>query len=113
MACALQLRRRRCSSLASLGYATTPTPWHELAAGSRIQNDWVHYFMRFNALRLNHGKCELVGRRHHGLPLTEAAARCSGIAIEGHALVPVAHDQPIRYLGVHCRFDGSWDAQQA
>ena len=33
--------------------------------------------------------------------------------IDGHAVTPVAHNVAIRYLGVHCRFDGGWTAQHA
>jgi hypothetical protein len=36
----------------------------------------------------------------------------AGISIQGQALVPVPHNQAIRYLGVHCCFDGSWQAQR-
>jgi hypothetical protein len=35
-----------------------------------------------------------------------------GIAVDGLVLNPLPHDQPIRYLGVHTSFDGSWSAQQ-
>ena len=45
--------------------------------------------------------------------MTAADLQLHGIEIEGNSLAPVAHDQPIRYLGVHCRFDGSWHAQHA
>ena len=76
-------------------------------------NDWVHYFMRFNTLRLNHAKCELVGRSADGEPVTAAAVAAAGITIDGHAVTPVAHNVAIRYLGVHCRFDGGWTAQHA
>src|SRR5690606_10950089 len=31
----------------------------------------------------------------------------------GHAITPLQHNTPIRYLGVHCRFDGDWSAQHA
>lgn len=36
-----------------------------------------------------------------------------GITIECHAIAPVDYCTPIRYLGVHCRFDGDWSAQHA
>jgi hypothetical protein len=58
------------------------------------------------------GKCELVGRGADGAPVTEAAVDAAGVAIDGHSLVPLAHSTPIRYLGVHCCFDGDWSAQQ-
>lgn len=32
--------------------------------------------------------------------------------IEGHSVASVSHSQPIRYLGVHCCFDGSWQQQR-
>lgn len=80
----------------------------------RIQNDWVHYFMRFNLLSLNHNKCELVGRFAGELPaVTAADLHAHGISIEGNPIEPVAHDKAIRYLGVHCCFDGSWKPQHA
>jgi exonuclease III len=97
--------------VASLGYADDTNILANSLAHLRILNDWVHYFLRFNGLRLNHGKCELVGRDAGGLPVTAAAITAAGITIEGHAIVPVAHNAPIRYLGVHCRFDGDWSAQ--
>jgi len=71
----------------------------------------VHYFLRFNALRLNHSKCELVGRGADGFPVTTAAVAAAGIATEGHANVSLDYNAPIRYLGAHCRFDGDWSAQ--
>jgi hypothetical protein len=36
----------------------------------------------------------------------------AGIRIHAQAVVPVLHDVPYRYLGVHCCFNGTWDAQQ-
>ena len=80
-------------------------------ANLRILHEWVLYFMRFNLMQLNHGKCELVGRGADGAPVTEAAVAAAGIVIDGHSLVPLAHSTPIRYLGVHCCFDGDWSAQ--
>jgi len=94
-----------------LGYADDTNILANSLANLRTLNDWVHYFLRFNALRLNHSKCELVGRDATGLSVTTAAIAAAGITIEGHAIMPVAHDVPIRYLGVHCRFDGDWSAQ--
>jgi hypothetical protein len=67
--------------------------------------------MRFNSLRLNHSKCELVGRASDGQNVTAAAIAASGINIEGHPIVPLEHDKPIRCLGVHCTFNGDWKAQ--
>ena len=66
-----------------------------------MQNEWVRYFMAFNRLRLNALKCELAGRRADGDAVTEAHIVAAGICIDGHALIPRAHDHPIRYLGVH------------
>jgi exonuclease III len=100
-------------SLPSLGFADDTNILTATLAALSVQNNWVHYFMRFNALRLNHAKCELVGRGPDGLPLTAAVAAAAGIHIEGHALVPIQHDAAIRYLGVQCCFDGSWRAQHA
>ena len=107
----LPLRPTLELQMSSLGYADDTNMLANNLANLSILNDWVHYFLRFNALRLNHGKCELVGRDAAGLPVTAAAIATAGITIEGHAIVPVAHDAPIRYLGVHCRFDGEWNAQ--
>ena len=107
----LNLPRAAELQMASLGYADDTNILASCLASLRVLNDWVHYFMRFNALRLNHAKCELVGRGPDGLPVTAAAVVAAGITIEGHAIEPVAHDTPIRYLGVHCRFDGDWHAQ--
>ena len=108
----LRLRGGHTASIPSLGYADDTATLTNTLAAMRVQNDWVHYFMAFNRLRLNHSKCELVGRGADGLPVTAAALALHGIGIEGHALQPVPHEQPIRYLGVHCCFDGSWRAQQ-
>jgi hypothetical protein len=69
------------------------------------------YFMRFNLMQLHHSKCEPVGRGADCAPVTEAAVAAAGIATGGHALIPLAHSTPIRYLGVHCCFDGDWSAQ--
>ena len=110
----LELRLMRKASkqqMASLGYADDTNILASSLGNLRILNDWVHYFLRFNALRLNHGKCELVGRGPDGMPVAGAAIAAAGITIEGHPIVPVDHCTPIRYLGVHCRFDGDWSAQ--
>ena len=109
----LEWGSRLSASLASLGYADDTGALANTLASLRVQNEWVHYFMAFNRLRLNHSKCELVGRGPDGLPVSAAALAAASIGIEGHALQPVPHDQPVRYLGVHCRFDGSWSAQHA
>ena len=58
----LTLQDGHSASIPSLGYADDTTVLTNSLASMRVQNDWVHYFMRFNLLRLNHSKCELVGR---------------------------------------------------
>jgi exonuclease III len=108
----LRLPDGASESLPSLGYADDTNALTNTLAALRTQNDWVHYFMRFNSLRLNHAKCELVGRGPDGSPLSAGAAAAAGILVEGQPLAPVAHNAPIRYLGVQCRFDGSSDAQR-
>ena len=111
----IKLHGGHAASISSLGYADdTPVLTNSLES-MRIQNDWVHYFMRFNLLSLNHNKCELVGRFAGELPaaLTAADLHAHGINIEGNPIEPVAHDIAIRYLGVHCCFDGSWKPQHA
>ena len=97
----------------SLVYANDTSALANTLADMRVQNDWVHHFMTFNRMRLNHSKCELIGRDADGEPVTAAALAAAGITIDGNALQPVPHDQPIRYLGVHMSFDGSWAAQQS
>ena len=111
----ITLRGGHTASIPSLGYADDTSILTNSLASMRVQNDWVHYFVRFNLLGLNHSKCELVGRFGGEQPaaLTAADLQLHGIEIEGNPISPVAHDQPIRYLGVHCRFDGSWHAQHA
>ena len=109
----LQLHNATEVQMASLGYADDTNILANSLPDLRILNDWVHYFMRFNALRLNPAKCELVGRGADGLPVTAAAVAAAGITVNGQALMPVPHNTPIRYLGVHCRFDGDWSAQHA
>jgi ribonuclease HI len=71
----------------------------------------VLYFMAFNRMRLNPAKCELVGRDARGQPVAHADIAAHDICVDGIALQPVSHDQSIRYLGAHCRFDGSWQTQ--
>lgn len=108
----ITLRGGHSASIPSLGYADDTTVLTNSLASMRVQNEWVHYFMRFNLLGLNHSKCELVGRFEGELPaVTAADLQLHGIEIEGNPISPVAHDHPIRYLGVHCCFDGSWHAQ--
>ena len=109
----LELQGGHTASIPSLGYADDTTTLTNTLAAMRAQNDWVHYFMAFNHLRLNHSKCELVGRRADGEPVSAAELAAESIEIEGHALQPVLHDKAIRYLGLHCRLDGSWKDQHA
>ena len=59
----------------SLGYADDTTVLANTLEDLRVQNEWVHYFMAFNSLRLNHAKCELVGGSYDGNGL---AATCRG-----------------------------------
>jgi hypothetical protein len=76
----------RQQHMASLGYADDTNILADSLANLRILNDWTHFFLRFNALRLNHSKCELVGRGSNGLPVTAAAVAAAGITIEGLAI---------------------------
>jgi len=108
----MQLGAHDSASLPSLGFADDTAVLANTLANLRVQNEWVHYFMRFNCMRLNHAKCELVGRDAAGGPVTAAALAAAGISIEGNPLTPVAHEKAIRYLGVHCCFDGGWHAQR-
>ena len=101
------------AAIPSLGYADDTAVLANTLPDLRVQNDWVHYFMSYNSLRLNHAKCELVGRGADGEPVTDAALALAGINIEGHSVASVGHSQPIRYLGIHCCFDGSWAQQRA
>ena len=109
----LDLQGGQAASIPSLGYADDTATLTNTLAAMRVQNEWVHYFMSFNHLRLNHTKCELVGRRADGEPVSAADLAAESIQIEGNALQPVPHDKAIRYLGVHCRLDGSWRDQHA
>lgn len=96
----------------SVGYADDSLAAATSLPDLCIQNNWVEYFMRFNSMLLNALKCELVGRRADGHPVTAADVAAHDITVCGHALQPLAHDQPIRYLGAHSCFDGSWAKQQ-
>jgi len=107
----MEMRHGVVHSIPSEGYADDTNLHANTLHSMRVQNDWVHYFLAFNELHLNHSKCELVGRDAEGQPVTAAALAAAGITIEGHPLVPIPHHQSIRYLGVHVRFDGSWDSQ--
>lgn len=98
--------------LPSLGYADDSAALSNSLEDLRHQNDWVQYFMSFNRMRLNPLKCELVGRNADGEPVADAALAAAGVLIDGHTPRTVPHQQPIRYLGVHACFDGSWKAQQ-
>ena len=82
----LQLSSSAAVDLASLGYADDTAALANTLADLRIQNDWVHYFMAFNRLRLNPQKCELVGRDAAGQPVTAHALTVHGITIEGHPI---------------------------
>ena len=74
----LEWRRPLSASIPSLGYADDTTVLTNTLASMRIQNDWVHYFMAFNRLRLNHSKCELVGREARRTASVRCGAGCSG-----------------------------------
>ena len=98
--------------LPSLGYADDTAVIANSLPALHAQNAWVEYFMHFNTVRLNALKCELVGRGGDGCTTAATAIAAANICIDGHALVPRLHSQPIRYLGVHTAFDGSWAVQQ-
>jgi hypothetical protein len=98
--------------LPSLGYADDTASITNTLEDVRVQNDWVQYFMRFNVLRLNRLKCELVGCGADGLAVMSAAVARHVIAVDGLVVSPLPHDHAIRYLGVHTQFDGSWDEER-
>ena len=111
--CVLNFPHGKKVQLSSLGYADDTAILANSLPDLRLLNEWVHYFMRFNSLRLNHSKCELVGRGARGESVTAAAVAAAGVMIEGQPVEPLLHDKPIRYLGLHCRFDGDWSSQHA
>ena len=84
----ITLRDGHTVSIPSLGYADDTSVLTNSLESMRVQNDWVHYFMRFNLLGLNHSKCELVGRFGGEQPaaLTAADLQLHGIEIEGNAI---------------------------
>jgi hypothetical protein len=102
--------------LPSLGYADDTTVLANSLSNLRKQNEWVQYFMRFNRMKLNPTKCELIGRQVDGSGaaqhLTLAAVTAAGITIDGHPPMPIHHHQPIRYLGAHMCFNGDWKPQR-
>ena len=98
--------------LPSLGYADDSAVLTNSLEDLHHQNEWVQYFMSFNRMRLNPLKCELVGRNADGDSVTDADLAAAGVLINGHTPRIVPHHQPVRYLGVHACFDGSWKAQQ-
>ena len=67
----LKMRNGSSASIPSLGYADDTAVLANSLPSLRIQNDWVHYFMAFNQMRLNPSKCELVGRGADGLCVTD------------------------------------------
>ena len=108
-------RLRACGQpldISSLGFADDTAVLTNNLADLKVQNEWVHYFMWANLMRLNGLKSELVGRMADGTPLLAAASRAAGIVVDGANLTPVSHDHPVRYLGAHFCFDGSWSAMQ-
>ena len=98
--------------VSSLGYADDTGILTNSLPDLKLQNDWVQYFMRFNLMRLNGLKCELVGRKSDGTALTAGDVAVLNINVDDVALTPLAHDKPIRYLGLHITFDGSCKEQQ-
>ena len=98
--------------LPSLGYADDTTIIANTLVNLAHQNRWVEYFMLFNCLRLNPLKCELVGQSEGEKQITHEEVVRHSICVDGRPLQPVPHDRPIRYLGVHSCFDGSWKEQQ-
>ena len=98
--------------VAGLGYADDTNILTNSLPNLFIQNEWVQYFMRYNHLRLNPHKCELVGRGADGAPVTQAALDAHHITIDGVPIPLLPHDRSIRYLGVHSCFNGSWKEQQ-
>ena len=98
--------------LASLGYADDTTILTNRLEDLQIQNRWVQYFLRFNEMKLNPNKCELVGRGPDGCPITDDKIALHRITIDDLLLQSLPHNRPIRYLGAHMSFDGDWTAQQ-
>jgi exonuclease III/ribonuclease HI len=107
--------------IASLGYADDSGVITNTLEDLHIQNTWVQYFLWFNKMKLNPLKCDLIGRsagpcNAYGRPTTRQITREelveNDITIDGHIPEPQPHDQSIRYLGIHARFDGKWDDQQ-
>jgi ribonuclease HI len=97
--------------LPSLGYADDTTTLTNSLVNLSIQHKWVEYFLSFNHMRINPSKCELVGRMKDGSSVTLAEIQLHHISVEGTYVVPRPHDKPIRYLGLHIRFDGEWKDQ--
>ncbi len=98
--------------LSSLGYADDTTITCNTLADLAQQNQWVQYWMRFQLLQLNEKKCELVGRDDTGASVTREQLDTYDIRINDSPIIPVLHSTPIRYLGAHSCFDGSWIIQQ-
>ena len=103
---------RICHTIPSVGFADDTGVLANTLADLAVQNSWVQYFMRFNRLRLNVKKTELVGRGADGTPVTPAALALHDIAIDGVAITLVDHSRSVRYLGVHSSFDGGWSEQR-
>jgi hypothetical protein len=77
---------------ASLGNADDTAAITNTLDDLRVQNDWVQYFMRFNVLRLNPLKCELVARGADGRAVSNAAVAHHGIAVDSLVLSPLSHN---------------------
>ena len=98
--------------LSSLGFADDTNTISSSLTGLAAMHRWTLYFMRFNRLRLNAAKCEIVGTRDGCTAVTAAELALHELAVEGSCVAVLPLDSSTRYLGVHCSYAGDWSAQQ-
>jgi exonuclease III len=98
--------------LPSLGFADDTNTLSNSLSGLAAMHHWMQYFMRFNRMRLNAAKCEVVGTSDGRTAVTTAELAHHGIEIEGTVPSSLPLDHSTRYLGVHASYSGSWADQR-
>ncbi len=109
--CRLTIERQHIY-LPSLGFADDTNTLSNTLSGLAAMHRWMLYFMRFNRMRLNATKCEVVGTSDGRTAVIIAELALHGIEVEGTVPSPLPLDRSTRYLGVHASYSGSWVEQR-
>jgi ribonuclease HI len=112
LGCSITISCNQSVYIPSLGFADDTTIITNTMNALRGQHQWVLYFMAFNRLRLNALKCEIVATHGSGTVVSQQELAQYDISVDGQVLKPHSLDTPIRYLGVHSSFNGSWEVQK-